>query len=295
MTKLKAVKPEQAVIGKPKIAVMGSFGVGKTWGLLDFPATFYIDSEGGANLPHYLEKLKKAGGEYLGPKQGSTDFDFVIEQVKALATEQHNYKTLVIDSGTKLFHNEKTKEAERMERAKESDKFSASKKPAVKLSNRLLYWIEKVDMNVVIVTHEKAKFENGEQIDTVPDFTDTLGHDLHLLLRIIKMGDTRKAFIKKSRLIGFPDSGSFDWSYDEFAKRYGKEIMESEAKPVILASKDQIEQIKKLLETVRLGNSAQDKWIAENQDTLTELLYDKADNVIKHLRSKIELTPTPKV
>lgn len=288
MSKLKAVKPKEALPSKPKIAVMGKFGVGKTWGLLDFPSCYYMDTEGGANLPHYIEKLHKAGGIYFGLDQGASDFETVINEVKTLATEKHHYKTLVIDSLSKLFNTEITKEAERLG---DKDAFGASKKPAVRLSARLMHWIEKVDMSVVLVTHEKAEWSKGEQIGTVPDASDKLGHDLHLLLQIVKMGDSRKAIVKKTRLIGFLDGSSFDWNYPEFAKRYGKDIMEKEAVPVALATPEQIATVKGMLEVVKLTDSVKDKWIAENQNALEEVESEKLDGIIKHLKLKIAPTP----
>ncbi len=284
MTKLKAIKPREAVATKPKIAIMGKFGVGKTWGLLDFPSTYFIDSEGGANLPHYIEKLYKAGGDYFGPEQGASDFESVIDQVKALATEKHNYKTLVIDSLSKLFNSEITKEAERLG---DKDAFGASKKPAIRLSARLMHWIDKIDMSVILVTHEKAEWSKGEQIGIVPDAGDKLGHELHLLLQIVKMGDSRKAFVKKTRLLGFPDASSFEWSYKEFSERYGKDIMESAAKPIILATSEQIIEITRLLSLVKLDTSTKDKWIEENKDNLSEVDAEKIASVIDHLKAKI--------
>jgi len=94
MSKLKAVKPKTAEPSKPKILVFGKAGVGKTFTSLDFPKCYYIDAENGASRSHYTDKLDKAGGVYLGVEQGSQDFSEVIEQVKALATEKHEYKTL---------------------------------------------------------------------------------------------------------------------------------------------------------------------------------------------------------
>lgn len=284
MAKLKAIKPKEALPSKPKIAVMGKFGVGKTWGLLDFPSTYFCDTEGGANLPHYIEKLHKAGGVYFGPDQGANEFETVIEQVKALATEKHHYKTLVIDSLSKLFNTEITKEAERLG---DKDAFGASKKPAIRMSARLMHWIDKIDMSVILVTHERAEWSKGEQIGTIPDAGEKLGHELHLLLQIIKTGDTRKAFVKKTRLLGFPDGSSFEWNYDEFAKRYGRDIMEKEAKPIILATVEQIAEVKRLLEVVKLTDSTKDKWINKNVNDLGEIEAEKIDGVLQHLRSKI--------
>lgn len=287
-SKLKAVKPKEAQPSRAKIAIYGKPGVGKTWGSLDFPSVYYIDTEGGANLAHYTDKLHKAGGMYFGPDQGSHDFEAVIEQVKALATEKHQYRTLVIDSISKIFNSEITKEAERLG---DKDAFGASKKPAIRMSARLMQWIDKVDMNVILIAHEKAEWSKGEQVGTLPDAGEKLGYELHLCLQILKMGESRKALVKKTRLLGFTDGTSFDWNYPEFSKRYGKDIMEADAKPVILATPEQIAKVKSLLENIKLTDSTKDKWIAENLSNLDEVESEKAESAIKHLQAKI----TPEV
>ena len=71
---------------------------------------------------------QSAGGVYFGPDQGSLSFDTVIEQIQALATEKHPYRTVVIDSISKLFNIEIAAESERLG---DKDAFGASKKPAV--------------------------------------------------------------------------------------------------------------------------------------------------------------------
>lgn len=289
-SKLKAVEPKAAEPSKPKILIFGKPGVGKTWGALDFPTCYYIDTEGGANLGHYTAKLENAGGAYFGLEQGSGSFEAVIEQIKALATEEHSYKTLVIDSISKIFGSIIAREEERLG---DKDGFGASKKPAVALTRQLISWIDKIDMNVILIAHEKALWGkdskgNPSQIGVTFDAWEKLEYELHLNLNIMKQGDSRKAMIKKSRLIGFPDATSFDWSYARFAELYGKDVIERKGKHIELASEAQIIEVKKLLEVVKLSDSTQDKWISENKDNLTEVEKSKIEKVITHLRSKIQ-------
>lgn len=283
-SKLKAVEPKSAEPSKPKILIFGKPGVGKTWASLDFPDVYYIDTEGGANLSHYTDKLAKANGAYFGVEQGSQDFATVIEQVKALATEDHPYKTVIIDSISKIFNNEIATEAERLG---DKDAFGASKKPAVVLTRRLINWIDKLDMNVILIAHEKPVWANDKQTGVTYDGWDKLEYELHLNLNIIKQGDSRKAFVKKSRLLGFPDASNFDWSYAKFAELYGKDVIERQGKKTELAAPEQIAEVVKLLEVVKLSDSTQDKWIAENKDNLAEVEKVKIEKIITHLRSKI--------
>lgn len=290
-SKLKAVAPKAAEPSKPKILIFGKPGVGKTWASLDFPSVFYIDTEGGADLAHYTDKLKASGGVYLGPEQGSLSFDTVLEQIQALATEDHGFKTLVIDSITKLFNLEVTKEGERLG---DKNAFGADKKPAIAYMRKLVSWLSRLDMNVILIAHEKPQWgidAKGErtEIGVTFDCWDKLEYELHLNLNIIKAGESRKARVRKSRLLGFPDASTFDWSYQAFAERYGKDVMEKKATQIVLATPEQLAEIKRLLEIVKLSDTdKQDKWISENSADLSEIESERVEKIINHLKSKIQ-------
>lgn len=284
VSKLKAVDPKAAEPSKPKILIFGKAGVGKTWTSLDFPSVYYIDTEGGADLAHYTDKLKKAGGMYFGPEQGSQSYEMVIEQIQALATEEHNYKTVVIDSISKLFNIEIAREAERLG---DKDAFGASKKPAVSFTRRLVNWVDRLDMNVILIAHERPLWANDKQVGVTYDAWDKLEYELHLSLNIVKQGEARKAYIKKSRLTGFPDAANFDWAYDEFAKRYGKDIIEKKSIQIVLATAEQLSEVKRLLEIVKLPDGQQDKWFtAAKVASFEEMDSDKIEKVITHLKGK---------
>jgi hypothetical protein len=286
VSRLKAVDPKTAEPSKPKILIFGKAGVGKSWSALDFPKCFYIDTEGGANLSHYTDKLKKSGGVYLGPEQGSQDFDTVIEQIKALGTEQHDYKTLVIDSISKLHNLEVNMEAERLG---EKDAFGASKKPALRKMATVMRWADRIDMNVVMIAHEKSLWFKGEQVGVTFDGADKLDYELHLCLNIIKTGESRKAIVKKSRLLEFPDASSFPWSYEDFATKYGKGIIESAVTQIVLATPEQLAELNTLLEIVKLPDGEVEKWLKKaNADTLADMDTSKIQACINMLKSKVK-------
>lgn len=288
MSKLKAVKPKSAEPSKPKILVFGKAGVGKTYTSLDFPKCYYIDSENGASRSHYTDKLDKAGGVYLGVEQGSQSFDDVIEQVKALATEKHEYKTLIIDSITKLFNIEIANE---MERLGDKDAFGASKKPAVKKTRQLLNWLDKLDMNVILIAHEKPLWAQEKQIGVTYDAWEKLEYELDLCFNVIKQGDSRKALIKKSRLTGFPDGGNFEWSYAEFAKRYGAEVIERKTEAITLATEVQLAELKGLLENWKAPEGWEDKVLAAAKcDKFEEMTTAQIANTIAFIKTKLNVT-----
>lgn len=284
---LRAVAAKTAEPSKPKILIYGKSGIGKTWASLDFPSTYYVDTEGGASGKHYTDKLDKSGGVYFGPDQGSLSFEEIIKEVKQLATEKHGFKTLVIDSITKIFNLEIAKEAEKLG---DKDAFGASKKPAIAYMRQLVQWLTRLDMNVILIAHEKPEWgQNGKgervEIGATFDCWDKLEYELDLALNIFKAGPNRSARVRKSRLIAFPDGDVLPWSYAEFAKRYGVDVINREGKQVMLATDAQLEEINKLLEIVKLPDGQKDKWLAkEAVEAFSDMDTDKLASLITHIR-----------
>lgn len=293
-SKLKAITPKAAKPSKPKILIFGKPGVGKTWTSLDFPSVYYIDTEGGADLGHYTDKLEKAGGVYFGIEQGSLDFNNVLEQVQALATEDHGYKTLVIDSITKIFNLDIVKEGERLEEAKKKNEFGIDRKPALAKMRKLIGWLQRLDMNVILIAHEKPLWginSNGERVEIGVTFDawEKLEYELHLCLNIINAGGNRLAKVRKTRLIGFPDATILPWSYKDFAEKHGKDVMEQKSEKLVLATPEQLIEIKHLTETVKLPEGIQDKWLtAANASNFDEMDTDKLQAIIDMIKTKYQ-------
>jgi hypothetical protein len=291
MSKLKARNPELVKPGKTKAMIYGASGVGKTWFTLSFPTPYYIDTEGGADLLHYQKRLQEAGGAYMGPSDGTLDFGTVLEQIQALATEKHTYKTLVIDSITKLYQTCIADEAFRLG---DKDAFGASKKPAIANMRRLVAWIMRLDMNVWFVAHEMNEWGLGPktgqrtEIGKIADVWDKLIFELDLTLQAVKRGASRIGIVKKSRLTGFPDLENFPLEYGEFAARYGKDIIEAETTPIDLATAEQVAEIERLVSTVKVDQADIDKTLAKaSADNFNELNTDQAAKLITWLKKKI--------
>lgn len=291
MTKLKAKTPGESAPGHIKQLLFGPSGVGKTWFALSFPKPYYIDTEGGADLAHYQKRLANAGGVYMGPNEGTLDFDTVIGQMQALATEKHDYRTLIIDSVTKLYQTCIANEAERLG---DKDAFGASKKPAVANMRRMISWAMRLDMNVLFVAHEtnewglNPKSGQREEIGKLPDIFDKLIYELDLTLHLQKRGPQRIAIVRKSRLLGFPEADTFPLEYTEFATRYGKDFIEAESKPIVLASAEQVAEITRLLDVVKLADGEFEKLLTKaNAENIQELNEDQAAKTLAWLTKKI--------
>ena len=291
MSKLKARDPQTVEPTKPKFVIYSPSGLGKTWFALSFPNVYYIDTEGGATRAHYMDRLSKAGGQYLGVEDGSLDFDTVIEQMKALATEKHGFKTVVIDSITKLFNQAIATEAERLG---DKNAFGADKKPAIAYMRRLVGCLARLDMNVVLVAHEKAEWgmdSKGDRVELgkIPDCWEKLIYELDLAFHCQKRGASRVAIVKKSRLVGFPEGQSFPLEFADFAERYGKDVIEKSSKVINLATADQVAEINRLVDLLKIDSVTTDKWLEKaNAETFSEFTDSQATKVIDSLKSKIK-------
>lgn len=289
-TKLKAKDPAATEPRKPQIVIYGASGVGKTWFSLAFPKVFYIDTEGGASRQHYMERLKESGGVYLGPEDGANDFETIIGQVKALSTEKHPYKTVVIDSITKPFLTAIASEGERLG---DKNAFGADKKPAIQFMRRLIAAVHRLDMNVIFVAHEKSEWgQDGSgqrvEIGKIADVYDKLIYELDLALQVVKRGPARTAIVKKSRLVNFPEAEQFPLDYAGFADRYGKEVIEKSATQIVLATSEQVSEIKRLVELLHIDQATIEKWLDKaNAESFAEFNTDQAAKVIKSLTEKL--------
>jgi hypothetical protein len=294
MSRLKAKAPELTGTGKAKGMLYGASGVGKTWFALTFPAPYYIDTEGGADLRHYQERLKASGGAYMGPEDGALDFNTIIDQMQTLATEQHPYKTLVVDSITKVYQATIAQEQERLG---DKDAFGASKKPAVAAMRRLANWATRLDMNIWFIAHETSEWaldattNQRVEIGKAPDVWDKLVYELDLTLWVRRTGAAypAKATVRKSRLTGFPNGETFQLTYEDFSGRYGKDFIEAAAKTVTLASSEQVAEIERLVDLLKITPEDAEKVLTKaGADTWAEMSTEHAAKTVAWLMGKIK-------
>jgi hypothetical protein len=278
MVALRAVKPEMVQASKPKFLISGKAGVGKTMFALEFPSVYYIDTEGGATREQYRDKLIKAGGAYMGKEQGSQDFNVVIEEIKALATQKHEYKTLVIDSFSHLYLLAAATAEEKV-----GNDYGRDKKEANRPTRQLLRWLDTLDMNVLLICHAKDKWERkgGDLICTGSTFDgfDKMEYALDLWIEILKEKGKRFFVVKKSRVSAFIESETHELAYDKFAELYGKQIVERNAEPVVMANAEQVEKLKKLVEVLNVKAEVTEAWL--NKASVDKFDEMTAEQILK--------------
>jgi len=284
--KLKAVEPKSAKPAKPKVLIFGRPGVRKTWVSIDFPGVYYIDTEGGANRPAYTDKLKAAGGVYFGPEEGSLDFEAIIAEVQTLATVEHGYKTLVIDSVTKIFNLEIQREAERLKLANKKNEYGLDRKPAVAFMRRLVSWLQRLDMNVILVGHAKDEYLDDVKIGDTFDAWDKLEYELDLCLNIVKVGPSHFMKVRKSRLEGFEGGATMPWSYESFADAHGREAIEQASTHIVLTTQDELAELNRLLILTDMSPTWMEKVLKKaGVDHAKDLESEKVGKLIDYIKN----------
>jgi len=278
---LKAIKPTAAKHSRAKISIFGPPGVGKTWGAMGFPGVYYVCTEPGNQLPQYMKRLEDHGGVYFGPDEGANDPAEVLNQIRELSLGGHGFKTLVIDSVSKLWGSILTAEQERLG---DKDAFGASKKPAVAFMRSLISVCDRVDMNTILVHHQAAQWSNGEQVGFCSDGWPKTDYELNLALQITQVGPQRLASPTKSREEGFKAGEPFDWCYEEFSKRFGKTRLEAVVEAYEYATAEQVQLLKALIENFGVPSETRGKWLKK----LGVEKFEDADSIkiaklIKHI------------
>ena len=249
---MRAKKPE-AVTKRLKLFMFGPAGVGKTTAAIQFPNSYIIDCERGAEN---YDALVRASNSVLFQ---TTDIADVISEVKSLLTETHEYRTLVIDPITTVY-NDLLDKCESQVGADFGRHYGAANKQMKRLANLIMA----LDMNVVITAHAKTEYgQNFAKIGYTFDGWRQLDYWFDLVVELGKKGKKRFAKVVKTRLEPFGDEETFEWSYDSIKRRYDASILEREAHVVKLATPEQVKEIKDLLAVVRLPEGTTDKWFAK--------------------------------
>ena len=277
---LRAKKPE-AIEKRLKALFYGSAGVGKTTAAIQFPKPYLIDTEKGAENDQYTKLLQKAGGVIFQ----TSDFDEVVNEVKALLAEKHEYKTLIIDPLTTLYNDLLDKSA-----LKNGTDFGRHYSDANKKVNHLINLLLRLDMNVIITSHAKQVYgDNMSVLGNTFDCYKKLDYLFDLVFEIQKRGKHRVALIKKSRMTSFPDTDTFDFSYNEVANRYGKDILERDAVAQELADELQVKEVLRLIELIKVPEETYQKWLDKaGSEKWQEMPKDAIQKCIDFLTSKIK-------
>ena len=229
---LKAKKPEQCK-KRLKLFMFGDAGVGKTTAALALPKPYIIDAERGTE--NYHDAINKVGGAVWQ----TVDMQEVIDEVRMLSSEEHDFKTLVIDPISPLWFDL----LEKCE-AEVGSEYGRNFAEAGKYMKRLVSLLMKLDMNVVMTSHAKPVYGDDMKVEGLTfDAWKRLPYIFDLVLELRRQTPTtRYARVVKTRIDSFPDGETFPWGFDEISKRYDLGV-DRHAEIVEFASKTLCEDV----------------------------------------------------
>lgn len=289
---LRGKKPEP-IEKRLKMFVYGPPAVGKTTAAIQFPKNYIIDMERGTDF--YAESINKAGSVVFK----TSSAEEVAQEIKALLTDKHQFRTVTIDPITQFYH------ALQEGWTRIFEKHAKSEKEAEIQDFGMRYWgrvksdyksalraLLKLDTNVIITSHQKDVYGPGMQkIGVGADSMKGDNYVFDYVFRLENVGGKRIAITEKERAeIGkpkFPES--FEWSYENFCKFYGTEILEREAKPVEMATAEQVAEIKRLIELVKIDDKTINGWLEKaDVDDWSEMNSETITKCISFVQKKLE-------
>jgi GTPase SAR1 family protein len=288
---LKAIKPEK-VEKRLKMLVYGPAGVGKTTAAIQFPEAYIIDTERGATL--YSDTINKAKSVLLQ----TLNPDEIKDELHALLTEKHPYKTLIIDPITQVYNATQEKWTRIFEKYAKSEKeeevqdfgmrYWSKVKGDFKALQRLMLAL---DMNVIVISHQKDVYGTGfSKIGVTFDSMRGDDYFFDFVFQVErKNGELIAKTIKERAELGkqkFP--AEFTWNYNNFKKFYGAEIIEKESTPVAMATKEQVDRVKKLIDIVKVDEETVTKWFTKaDVDIWEEMNSETIQKCIDFLEKKV--------
>ena len=290
-----AIKAKKPILKEARFqaVVYANRGVGKTHFCCSFPNSYYIDTEGLEKHPHFVEMLINNGSDVAR----INELGEIITEVKTLLSTKHDYRTLIIDSITFPFHLLASMEADRLAKkskdGSEGTEFGANLAKAKRQTFELGMLLSRLDMNVIVTAHEKVKYEKGIEVGKISDVNEKMEYALGSVLNLRRQGEKIKAMVDKSRYTGLPTNKfiDFDNGYEMLCTMLGRDLFEKEATPETLATKDQLLELKRLVDILNVPEDWLNKRIAScrasNIDQLSEKdMQDLLDLMIERVTKK---------
>jgi hypothetical protein len=275
---LKGKKPKQ-LSRRLKLFMHGEAGVGKTTAVCQMPCPYIIDTERGTD--NYADLIESVGGSVFQ----SNDSDEIIEEIRTLRSEKHDFQTLGFDSHSTFYHDL----LEKAELKVGSD-YGGHYREANKVMRRITNLMLGLDMNLVVTAHSKPVYGDDMKILSYTfDGWKKLDYIFDLVLELRRGSPTQRyACVKKTRIESFPDGETFEWTREALAERYNLKDMERSATVVKVATPRQVEEIETLTNMMTDGNVFVGKCLDRaGVDTLADLTTEQAAKMVAHFTKAI--------
>jgi AAA domain len=225
-----------------KLLLWGDSGAGKTTLALQFPATVVIDMEGGTAL--YSD-------DFSFDVLQATSADAVMSSVDWLLANPHEYRTLVIDPVTIYWEALQKKWSDIFLKRNKGSKgfkhefYDLQPKDWMTLKGEFKELVRKLlrlDMNVIVTARQKTLYADSGFMRKVGETFDGEKSLPYLFDTIVRLRrDEKGRFLGeclKDRSNRLP-TGEFECSYAVFERCFGRDMLDREATPLVLATDEQ--------------------------------------------------------
>ncbi len=280
MSRLKG-KPPVLIKKRLKAFFYGDAGTGKTYCAVQFPKTYYIDTEKGAEHKQYVDFLTKNGSVIYQTR----DYDDLYSQVVALSVEKHNYETLVIDPCTSIYTNLVNFYGEKETKGDMGRPYKKANQKFEMLIDLLL----RIDMNVIVTSHIKKEY--GDSMTVIGETYDTykkMKYLFDLTLESKMDNRSRIAVVKKSRIKNIEVDSVIKFDYTNIKSLIDKEWdISGEAVSLNLATEEQVMVLNNWYDEKKAYVPWMDKCLASvNVFDFSQLTSDQAEKMINSLIEK---------
>lgn len=289
---LKAQKPEVKE-KKLKMFLYGPPGSRKTTSAIMFPKAVLLDMERGSE--NYAKSLEKAGSVVLH----TTNPDEVLDEVKTLLTEKHDFLTLILDPVTIFYESTQEKWTRIFEKYTDNEKNKELQDFGMRYWGRvksnykaMLRMLLRLDMNIIMTAHQKDIYGSSmNKIGVGPDSMkgDNYFFDNVFQLNVVNGKAVANTIKQRSEPLfppKFPDS--FEWSYENFCNFYGKDVLERVAVPVELASAEQVARLNLLIEGLKIPPEIIEKWHTKcDVDNFEEMTSKDITSLLEFCNKKV--------
>ena len=288
-----AAKKPESTAGPPSERVImllaGESGSGKSFFIANLKNALIFDTDIGGGLAYADARIRRNGSQRI---EVSSYLD-ILDEITKRNTALDGITTLAIDHLSSLQQEANLRHNPKME----SDYGKANEK-ATKEWRKIRELVRNRDFNLICTAHQKAKYEANQIVGQTTDASKNIEADMSIVIYLHKPANNQPpslARVQKWRRDPEDDRGlvpgTFLFTMDEFLKIHGL-TMDGKRHEVSMAKPEQIAELTRLLEIVKLPEGVTDKWLskakAESWAELTE------ETIVKCLAHVQDLLAKPK-
>lgn len=276
-------KPERVIL-----LVAGESGSGKSFFVANLKNALIFDTDIGGGLSYADERIRRNGSERI--EVGS--YLDVIDEINKRRKALESVTTLAIDHLTTL-----QQEAVIRHNPMSAEDYGKSYDKATREWRKIRELVRSMDFNLVCTGHMKSKYEKQKVVGITTDASKNIEADMSMVLYLVKGEYPAIANVAKWRRDPEDARGaippSFVFTLENFLKIHGYS-MDGKRHEIPMAKPDQVSELERLLEIVKLPEGTTEKWLTKAKaESWSELSDDTIVKCIGHLRSLVAAPPSP--